>query len=130
MHPRLVIHDAFRLDRELLSKLVLIIELCEESQSIAGAMLLPDCLRPTPPGRQSLISVEPVRLAVHKPFPVPWKYRLEGFRDTKRDDAFAQQHGPDELCLDNAFQGRQMFPRLLVISSLKRAHSGLARGHA
>jgi hypothetical protein len=40
-------------------------------ESTTGAMLLPDRLHVPPPRRQPLVSVEPVRLAVHKPSLVP-----------------------------------------------------------
>ena len=76
---------------------------------------LPDRLRPTPPTSQALVSVEPVRLAVHEPFPVPWNHRLERFRDPEREDALAEQHGPDKLRLDDTFQGGRSFHGFLSL---------------
>src|SRR5437660_1139944 len=95
MHPRTTIHDPFRLDRVLLSQAFVVIESFEESQPFAGTMFLPDRLRSAPPRSQALVSVEPVRLAVHEPLPVTRNHRLEGFRDPEREDALAEQHGPD-----------------------------------
>src|SRR4051794_20489652 len=109
---------------------MLIIQLLDKSHPITSAMFLPDCLRTTPPCCQALVGVEPVRLAVHETLAVPWNHRLEHFRDTKRKDALAKHHGPDELRLDYTFHGGQILPRFLVIRSLERAHADFARGHS
>jgi hypothetical protein len=45
------INDPFRLDQELLFQFVLVVKLLDKSQPFAGAMFLPDRLRPTPPRR-------------------------------------------------------------------------------
>src|SRR4051794_35386983 len=97
MHTRLVIRDPFRLDRELLIQTVLVVEPVDEGEPIAGAMLLPDRLCPTPPSGQTFVGVEPIRSAVHESVPVPRDHRLEGFRDAEREDALTEQNGPDEL---------------------------------
>ena len=103
MHSRLGVDDSVRLNRKLPRELLSIVELLEKCQSVAGTVLVPDPLSPTPPCREAGIHLNPVTRPMHDLASFNGKHGPARLEVPVGKDILSELDWPNKLSFNHAF---------------------------